>query len=208
MGILGGMFNPPHAGHIELARTALRELGLDRVLLTPASVPPHKPVIWDPGGEQRAQMCRIASREDPGIEVSTVELERPGPSYTVDTLKSIQIDQPDAQLTLILGADMAVTLGSWREPQEIVSLARLAVADREGVSRRQVLEELEPLGGAGRIDFLSMRAHEVSSSQVRRRLTCGQPIDALVGADVAAYIDEQGLYGHTSRTSSVAGGGQ
>lgn len=200
------MFNPPHVGHIELARTALRDLGLDRVLLTPTSVPPHKPVIWDPGGEQRAQMCRIASRGDPRIEVSTVELERPGPSYTVDTLRSIRANQPDARLTLILGADMAATLGSWREPREILNLARVAVAERDGVSRRQVLDELEPLGGAGRVDFLSMPAHDVSSSRVRRTLTSGQPIDALVGAELSAYIEELGLYGRTP-AASVAGGG-
>jgi nicotinate-nucleotide adenylyltransferase len=198
------MFNPPHVGHVELARTALRELRLDRVLLTPAAAPPHKPVIWDPGAEQRAQMCRIASRDDPRIEVCTLELERPGPSYTVDTLESIHASRPDARLTLILGADMAATLGAWREPDEILSLARLAVAEREGVSRRRVLEKLEPLGGAGRVDFLGMPVHDVSSSQVRRALACGQPIEALVGAGVASYIHEHGLYGRTP--AGVAGG--
>ena len=201
------MFNPPHVGHVELARAALRELGLDRVLLTPTAVPAHKPVTWDPGGRQRAQMCRIAGGEDPRIEVCTIELERPGPSYTVDTLRSIHLSQPDAQLTLILGADTAATLGSWREPREILSLARVAVAEREGVSRRRVLGELEPLGGAGRIDFLSMPAHDLSSSQVRRALAAGRPIDALVGRGVAAYVDEHGLYGRAPASSAAGGRG-
>ena len=196
------MFNPPHLGHVELARAALRELHLDTVLLTPTAVPPHKPAIWDPGGGQRAQMCRIASRADPRIAVCTLELERPGPSYTVDTLRSIHASQPDAQLTLILGADMAVTLGAWREPREIVGLARVAVAERDGIPRQRVLDELEPLGGAGRVDFLDMSAHDVSSSQVRRALTSGQPIDALVGPAVAAYIDVHGLYGRAPAASA------
>lgn len=200
------MFNPPHVGHIELAKAALRGLGLDRVLLTPTSVPPHKPVTWEPGGEQRAQMCRIASRDEPRLEVCTIELERPGPSYTVDTLEAIHANHPDAQLTFILGADMAATLGSWREPRRVLDLARVAVAEREGVSRERVLSELEPLGGAGRVDFLSMPTHAVSSSQVRRTLTSGRPIEDLVGQGVAAYIDEHGLYGRT-RAAGVAGSG-
>jgi nicotinate-nucleotide adenylyltransferase len=201
------MFNPPHAGHVELARVALRELGLARVLMTPAAVPPHKPVIWDPGAEHRVQMCRIAGRDDPLIEVCTLELERPGPSYTVDTLRSIHANHPDEQLELILGADIAVTLGSWREPHEILSLARVAVAEREGVSRRQVLETLDSLGSGERVDFLGMPLHAISSSQVRRALTSGQSIEPLVGAGVAAYIHDHGLYGRAPAAAGARAGG-
>jgi nicotinate-nucleotide adenylyltransferase len=189
------MFNPPHAGHIELARVAVRELDLDRVLLMPVSIPPHKPAIWDPGAEHRAQMCRLASAGEPQIEVCTLELERLGPSYTVDTLRSIHDSHPDAELTLILGADMAVTLGSWREPGEIVGLARIAVAPRERVSRERVTEALSALGAADRADFLAMAPRDISSSEVRRTLTSGQPIASTVGPEVAAYIDEHELYG-------------
>jgi nicotinate-nucleotide adenylyltransferase len=199
------MFNPPHAGHIELARSALAQLGLDRVLLMPALVPPHKPAIWDPGAEHRAQMCRLASRGEPRIEVCTLELERPGPSYTADTLKSVHVNYPDAELTLILGADMAATLGSWREPAEILHLARIAVADREGVSRQQVADTLGALGGRDRLDFVEMAPHDLSSSQVRRTLTSGQAIDSMVGSEVAAYIGEHELYGR--RPAVQASGG-
>jgi nicotinate-nucleotide adenylyltransferase len=199
------MFNPPHAGHIELARAALRELDLDRMLLMPVSIPPHKPAIWDPGAEHRAQMCRLASAGEPRIEVCTLELERPGPSYTVDTLRSIHDSYPDAELTLILGADMAVTLGSWREPREILALARVAVAEREGISREQVEGTLAPLGKA-RLDFLAMAPHAISSSDVRRALTSGLRIEPMVGGEVAAYIDEHELYGHQPAASASAGG--
>ncbi|HEX3391269.1 MAG TPA: nicotinate (nicotinamide) nucleotide adenylyltransferase [Solirubrobacteraceae bacterium] len=200
------MFNPPHAGHIELARAALGELGLECVLLVPSLIPSHKPVIWDPGADRRAQMCRLASSDESRIKVCTVELERPGPSYTVDTLRSIHDSHPDAELTLILGADMAATLDSWREPGEIVGLARVAVAQREGVSREQVMATLGPLGASERADFLTMSPRDISSSQVRRALTSGQPIEPLVGAEVAAYINEHELYGRTPATSGSGGG--
>lgn len=195
VGVLGGMFNPPHLGHLELARAAARELALDRVLLIPASVPPHKPAIWDPGAEHRLRMCRLAGAGDLLLEVSTIELERPGPSYTVDTLRSIRASDPDAELTLIVGADMARTLGSWREPREILKLARLAVAERNDTGRRQVLDALAPLGGEHRVSFVDMPRHDISSSLVRRRLTAGEPIGELVGVEVARYIAEHELYG-------------
>ena len=189
------MFNPPHVGHLALAQAAANDLGLERVLLTPALVPPHKPALWDPGAEHRLHMCRLAVQGDPRLGVCTLELERPGPSYTVDTLRSIHVSDPDAELTLIVGADMARTLGSWREPREILKLARLAVAERDGSTRREVLDALIPLGGEGRTVFLEMPRHDVSSSLVRRRLTTGAPIDELVGDDVARYISRHELYG-------------
>jgi nicotinate-nucleotide adenylyltransferase len=127
--------------------------------------------------------------------VCTLELERPGPCYTVDTLRAIHASDPDAELTLIVGADMARTLASWHEPREILKLARLAVAEREGSSRRKVLDALLSLGGEDRVVFVDMVPHEISSSLVRRRLTAGEPIDELVGADVADYIAEHELYG-------------
>jgi nicotinate-nucleotide adenylyltransferase len=206
LGILGGMFNPPHVGHLALARAAVHDLGLERVLLTPVLIPPHKPAKWDPGAEHRLQMCRLAVQGDPRVGVCTLELKRPGPSYTVDTLRSIHASHPDAELTLIVGADMARTLGSWREPRKILELARLAVAERNGLTRVQVLEALAPLGGQDRAVFLNMPRHDVSSSLVRRHLTTGAPIERLVGADVAGYIAQHQLYGRrpAGRTQGAA----
>jgi nicotinate-nucleotide adenylyltransferase len=196
IGVLGGMFNPPHLGHLALARAAAGELGLDVVLLTPVLVPPHKPAKWDPGAEHRLQMCRLIASEDEHLGVCTLELERPGPSYTVDTLRSIHASHPNAELTLILGADMARTLGSWREPQKILELSRLAVAERDDSTRAAVIDELLPLGGEHRAVFLRMTPSGISSSWVRRRLTTGAPIESLAGAEVAAYIAQHELYGH------------
>jgi nicotinate-nucleotide adenylyltransferase len=206
VGMLGGMFNPPHVGHLALARAAVSELRLDRVLLMPVHVPPHKPAKWDPGPQHRAEMCRLAAAREPRVEVSTLELRRPGPSYTVDTLRGIHASDPDAELTLIVGADMARTLGSWREPREILKLARLAVAERDGSTRQEVLDALGRVSGEARVDFLRMPRLEVSSSLVRRRLTAGEAIDGLVGSEVAAYLLEHKLYGRQPVNSKAEAG--
>jgi nicotinate-nucleotide adenylyltransferase len=195
LGILGGMFNPPHVGHLALARAAASDLGLRRVLLTPVLIPPHKPAKWDPGAEHRLKMCQLAIDDDSRLGVCTLELERPGPSYTIDTLRSIHASDPDAELTLIVGADMASTLVSWREPREILKLASLAVAEREDTSRRDVLDAVVPLGGEARTEFVKMLRLDISSSLVRKHLTSGESIDELVGKEVAAYIAEHELYG-------------
>jgi nicotinate-nucleotide adenylyltransferase len=204
LGILGGMFNPPHVGHLALARAAASSLGLQRVLLTPVLIPPHKPAKWDPGAEHRMRMCQLAIGEDSRLGVCKLELERPGPSYTVDTLRSIHASDPDAELTLIVGADMASTLASWREPHEILRLASLAVAEREDTSRRDVLDALAPLDEEARIEFVEMPRLDVSSSLVRKRLTAGEPIDELVGNEVGAYIAAHELYGR--QPAAHAGG--
>lgn len=199
------MFNPPHLGHLALAQAAASELGLQRVLFMPVLIPPHKPAKWDPGAEHRLKMCRLIVAGDPRLGVSTLELERPGPSYTVDTLRDVHASDPDAELTLIVGADMARTLTSWRAPREILKLARLAVAEREDSNRSEVLEALAPLGARAETVFVNMPRLDISSSLVRRRLTAGDPIVELVGKQVASYIVEHELYGR--RPTVRVGGG-
>lgn len=194
--MLGGTFDPPHVGHVALARQALRELGLDRVLLMPAHTPPHKPPEpGRPSPQARLAMCRLAAAEQEGIEASEMEVVRGGPSYTVDTLEAIHDDLPDALLTLILGADMATTLPSWRRPQRIVQLATIAVAQRDGAGEEQVTRAIEPLRPRPEgVRFLSMRPVAVSSSAVRERVGRGLPIDGLLAPAVADYVAEHRLY--------------
>ena len=195
IGILGGTFNPPHRGHLALASRAQVELGLERVLLMPAHSAPHKGEEGDPGPERRLEMCRLAVDGEAGLEVCALEIERGGPSYTVDTLRAIKQSDPEAELTFIVGADMARTLPAWREPRALVELAGLAVAEREDAGRGEVLRALAPL--RARVKFLGMPMLEVSSSQVRERVRYGEPIEDLVAPEVAAYIAEHGLYGAT-----------
>jgi nicotinate-nucleotide adenylyltransferase len=192
MGVLGGTFNPPHRGHLELARHAKSELGLERVLLMPAHSAPHKGDEGDPGPERRLEMCRLAAAGAAGIEACGLEIERGGPSYTVDTLRAIHKSHPETELTFIVGADMALTLPRWREPEALVGLAKLAVAGREDGRREDVLRELAPLAAA--TTFLEMPPVEVSSSQVRERVHAGESIAGLVEPAVAEYIAEHGLY--------------
>jgi nicotinate-nucleotide adenylyltransferase len=192
IGILGGTFNPPHRGHLALARHAQAELGLERVLLMPAHSAPHKGEEGDPGPERRLEMCRLAVDGEAGLEACALEIERGGPSYTVDTLRAIKQSDPEAELTFILGADMARTLPAWREPRVLVELAGLAVAEREDAGRREVLRALAPLGA--RVRFLGMGMLEVSSSQVRELVEAGESIEGLVAPAVAEYIAAHGLY--------------
>jgi nicotinate-nucleotide adenylyltransferase len=198
LGILGGTFNPPHLGHLELALHALRELALDRVLLTPARLPPHKTAAADPGAPARLAMCRLLADGHGGVQVSALELERDGPSYTVDTLRALHAAHPHTSLTFILGADVARTLPTWREPRALLELAELAVALRPRNARSAVSAALAPLldevAGGGRVRFLNMPPLDVSSSLVRERVRRGQPIAELAGPAVAAYVDTHRLY--------------
>jgi nicotinate-nucleotide adenylyltransferase len=209
---VGGTFNPPHRGHLELARHARRELGLERVALIPARASPHKAAEPDPGPAHRINMCRLLVQDLSGVCACGLELERPPPSYTVDTLRAIHASHPRAELTFVVGADTARTLGRWREPRQLLELARLAVAERTGSERRAVLDEVAALGGArgaagsdreepcdgggpaARVVFLEMPAIEISSSQARERVAVGEPVEDLVGPAVASYIAEHGLY--------------
>jgi len=196
LGILGGTFNPPHIGHLVCAQEACAQLGLERVALMPAGVPPHKQVEDDPGGEARFDLCRLAIDDDPRLEVSQLELERPGRSYTVDTLSTWHERSPGDELTFIVGGDMARSLPSWREPEAVLRLATLAVAERAGAAREQVRAALRPLGAAAeeRVRFFEMPRIDVSSSLVRARVAAGRPIRYLVPDAVAAAIAERGLY--------------
>jgi len=194
IGILGGTFNPPHMGHLVMAQEALDQLDLDRVVLMPVAVPPHKEAREDPGAAARLELCRLAVADDERFAVSTVEIERGGASFTVDTLKELHDVEPEHDLTFIVGGDMAQSLPAWREPEAILRLARLAVAEREGVRREDIARRLEPLHDGDRVVFFDMPRIDVSSSTIRRRVAEGRPIRYLVPDAVAAAIAEQGLY--------------
>jgi nicotinate-nucleotide adenylyltransferase len=178
---------------VAIARAALRELALDRVVLMPARIAPYKAERDDPGPEHRLRMCELAVEDSDGLSACALEIERPGPSYTVETLSAIHSSSPETRLSFIMGADTACTLGSWREPTRILELARLAVATRNGSSREGVLAALAPLGPP-EVRFLELPPIEVSSSQVRASVAAGESVERLVGERVARYIEREGLY--------------
>jgi nicotinate-nucleotide adenylyltransferase len=193
LGLLGGTFNPPHIAHLVCARQALAQLGLDRVLLVPVREPPHKQAEADPGVEHRVELCRRAVAGDERLDVSRIDADVPGPSFTVDTLHRLHERCPGDQLTFIVGGDMAFSLPTWREPEAILELAELGVAEREGVRRADILERLSGLR-TERVRFFDMPRLDVSSSLIRRFVAVGRPMRYLVPIGVEAYIEEADLY--------------
>jgi nicotinate-nucleotide adenylyltransferase len=148
----------------------------------------------DAGREERYAMCRLAAAAEDGLEVSQLEIAREGPSYTIDTLRALREESPADELCFVLGADEATALASWHEPAEILSLATLGVAEREGVGEAEVLGVVRELGDPGRAAFFSMPRIDVSSTLVRERVAAGRPFRHLLPRAVADFIEETGLY--------------
>jgi nicotinate-nucleotide adenylyltransferase len=194
IGILGGTFNPPHLGHLICAQEAYLQLGLDRVTLIPARIPPHKPVEDEPGADHRLELCRLAIGADERFQVSDLEIGRGGPSYTVDTLEELHSSAPDHELFLIVGGDIAAGLPDWHEPERVLSLATLAVAKRRGTSRAAVDDALAALRGGERTRFFRMPRIAISSTMLRDRVRRGQPIRYYVPDPVASYVERHRLY--------------
>jgi nicotinate-nucleotide adenylyltransferase len=182
IGVFGGQFDPPHNGHLAVVRAARDQLGLDRVLVVPNPHPPHRPSPQTPA-ETRYGLALAAFADEPRVEVSRLELDRQGPSYTADTLEALA--GPGRELYLILGADQLAALGSWHRPQRVRELARIAVAARPGAPH------------AGDAEELAMEPVDVSSSELRQRVAGGEDVTGLVPAEVAAAIEREGLYAPT-----------
>jgi nicotinate-nucleotide adenylyltransferase len=194
LGIFGGTFNPPHIGHLICAQEARAQLGLDRVVLVPAFKPPHKDIAADPGPSARLRLCQLAVEGDDALEVSSLEVERGGTSYTIDTLRLLADQYPGDDLTLVLGGDVAQGLPGWRDPEGILELASLAVAERGGVRRLDIMQRLDPLARDDRIEFFDMPRCEVSSSAIRRRVAASMPVRYLVPESVRCELEAQGWY--------------
>lgn len=180
-GLLGGSFDPIHHGHLILARAAREELGLDRILFLPAAASPHKADSAPATARDRLAMVRLATGHEPGFETSDLELLRPPPSYTVETLRELRTHHPADEFTLLIGADHVARFGTWREPEEIRRLARLAVLDRAG-------HETEHGWPVVR------RLVDISSTEIRARVAAGRSIRYLTPDRVCDYIAAHGLY--------------
>jgi len=192
IGVFGGAFDPPHLGHVALARAAVLQWGLDRLHIIPTGLPSHKTRILTPA-QHRLAMCTLAFEDLTGVTVDAREIDRSGPSYTVDTLESLQREQPDAQLYLVLGQDQAQTLQHWHRPADLARLATIGVAIRadsagvEGVFDPLQAQEFD-------IQRLHMPAMAHSATDIRQRLAQHQSIETLVPASVARYIAHHHLY--------------
>jgi nicotinate-nucleotide adenylyltransferase len=196
LGVLGGTFDPPHIGHLMLAEEARLALSLGRVLFVPAGDPWRKVGRELSPPEHRLAMVRLAVGADPNYAVSTLEIEREGPSYTVETLTALHEQLPaDSELFFIVGQDSLADLPNWRQPQRIISLARLAVAARAAWESAQAdaLEKEVP-GISQRLVWLNMPRIDISSTAVRQRVRQGQSIRYWVPPPVEEYIRQHGLY--------------
>jgi nicotinate-nucleotide adenylyltransferase len=174
------------------------------VLWVPAGVAPHRAVENDPGPEARFEMVELAIAADERFRASRIELEREGPSYTVDTLRGLREREPEDELFLILGGDQALALPTWHEPEQVLELATLAVFERGSSTRNAITITIRRLVGAERVRFLDMPRIDISSTMVRRRAGAGKPIRYLVPDKVANFIGAQSLYGASEPASTNA----
>jgi len=217
IGVLGGTFDPVHLGHLEMAGRSIACMALEGLLLLPSSIPPHKSRPHLTPAEQRLEMLRLAIEEHPGLGISTLELDRGGICYTIDTLRQLSSGDDAIAPVFILGTDSLAEIRTWRAYREILREFDIAALDRpgnllvdiaprlpaeitgslvivpEGPRGPTLVRELQP-GRGGRIFHLPIEPNPVSSSRIRRLVAAGASIEALVPPAVAGYIQRNGLY--------------
>jgi nicotinate-nucleotide adenylyltransferase len=194
IGLFGGTFDPIHLAHLRLAEEAREEFRLERVLFLPAAIPPHKAGWKISPYQDRYEMTRLAIQGNPAFEVSDLEIERPGASYSVDTVKRMKERFPD--LAFLMGADQLLEIHTWKDPRELFDLCRVIVFDRPGFD----LANLEQMGPEVRaLNYLKARTglYPVSSSDIRGRVRAGKSVRYLVPEAVHEYLRSHRLYEKT-----------
>jgi len=201
LGVMGGTFDPIHLGHLAVAEEAREVLDLDRILFVPAGRPPHKPAGEVTSMEHRLAMVELAIADNPAFELSRIEIDRPGPSYTVDTLEALAATGD--RITVILSAETFAELPTWHEPWRLFEAARVAVAPRWGYPAPDPdwLAATFP-GREDRVSYLEGPRLGVSSTALRARVAAGRSIRYLVPQPVAAYIAANNLYTARRNASS------
>lgn len=189
----GGSFNPIHTGHIQLAKYFVKELNLDKLLLIPDRTPPHKSDKEMISALHRFNMCCLSVQDEEKIEVSSIEIDRQGKSYTVDTLRSLAQIYPNSQLFLIMGADMFLTLHTWKEYQEIYSRAIICAVPRDKDSVEQLVEYSKTQNGL-RCIISNESMLNVSSTKIRKQIAQKASLCGLVAEKVEKYIYDNSLY--------------
>jgi nicotinate-nucleotide adenylyltransferase len=197
IGVFGGSFDPVHMGHLTVAQDAVERLELDRLIFVPAAVPPHKQDRTLAEGRHRLEMLQLATEENPGFEVSDMELRRGGVSYTFDTMKQIQFEHPGAELFFIVGLDSLTILHLWKNVGQLLELCTVVPFARGGEDPARIAGQIQ-LAEPWKTRLLErlIRIHEIeiSASEIRMRLAEGLSIRYLVPPEVEMYIAEQGVY--------------
>ena len=209
IGVYGGAFDPPHAAHLAVARAAIEQLALDELLVIPTGDAWHKSRPLSPARDRLA-LCRLAFAGWPRVRVDDRELQRDGPTYTIDTLTELHAQHPRAELFLVIGSDQAQAFSRWRQAQDIVSIATVVIAaraDAEGASAISDSKHALPglrLGDARAVRLLRLKALAHSSTDIRARVAAGRAIARLVPAAVARYIADHHLYQSQSMSETAA----
>jgi nicotinate-nucleotide adenylyltransferase len=195
LGIYGGTFDPVHYGHLLAAEQCREQCRLDEVWFVPAAVPPHKRHETVSPGDHRAEMLELATAGHPRLRVSRVELDRTGPSFTVQTLDQLRAEQPERDLFLLMGTDSLADFPSWREPARILALAEVLVVNR-GRRRPDLQAVGDSLGEdlSDRLQVVSMPGMDLSASDIRQRVRTGRSIRYMMPRAVEMYIQQTGLY--------------
>jgi len=194
LGVIGGTFDPPHYGHLVLAENARVQLRLDRVFFVLAGQPPHKPDRPITPAHHRVAMVEAAIGDNPAFALSRVDLDRPGPHYTVEMLALLQREYPEAELFFLIGGDSLAEFLDWRDPAGIVREARLAVMQRSGWEPDLAALERAVPGLRERLVWLDAPYLDIAASDLRRRVREGLPLRYLVPPPVEAYIHRHHLY--------------
>jgi len=202
IGILGGTFDPPHVGHLWLATLAADAIGLDRVLFMPAAQPPHKQHGGVTGASDRLLMTRLAIAGNDGFELTLIEMERSGPSYTIDSVVELRrLYGDDAELYLLMAADSLAQIDTWRQPDQLLERIEWVVGPRPGVALPDPTSLEDRFGvNARRIHLLDGPSLDVSSTQIRERVAAGHAIGYLVPRGVEELIVDRGLYRRERRS--------
>jgi nicotinate-nucleotide adenylyltransferase len=194
LGIFGGSFDPVHLGHLALARACQQQASLDEVWFTPVAVQPLKHSGPKANDAHRIEMLRLATRSEPSWRVCTIETDRGGFSYSVDTLRQIHEELPKAALFFLVGADTLRDVSRWKEPEELFRLATPLVVRRPGEKEPDLRTLVNLCSADAKPQQIELSLIDVSSSDIRRRAAAGEPIDRSVPAEVADYIKTHGLY--------------
>ena len=190
VGLLGGAFDPPHYGHVALADAAIRHFDLDELIVIPTGIAPHKRVETD--AETRCRLAGAAFAGRPRVHVSRWELERGTPSYTIETARWAK--DRYGEIVFLVGADQFARLQTWKDPEQVLEIARLGVALRPGYPREELERLRQGHPDPGRVDLFELEPLPVSSTEIRERVRRGEPIDELVPPAVAALVQQLGLY--------------
>lgn len=205
IGIMGGTFNPIHHGHLILAESTYEQLNLDKILFMPLKNPPHKAISGEVNEKQRVDMISLAIKDNPHFEISTMELDREGITYTAETLTILTRENPDTEYYFIVGADSLFYMQNWMEPQTVFRLCTVVAASRNQVEKDQIYNQMEYLKNifSANIMLIHMPVIEISSAMIRERVASAKTIRYYVPETVKEYIASNRLYMDNPEVRSI-----